>query len=137
MKAQSLFVDSFYWIALIDPNDPWRDRVLTIQPTLGSRQLHTSEDCLGEVLTFFSAKGSYARAGAAQLVNAVRANKAMIVHGRSGRDFSATITFYESRPDKGYSFVDCLSMILMRKHGIRSVLTGDRHFAQEGFDLAL
>jgi uncharacterized protein len=44
---------------------------------------------------------------------------------------------YEKRPDKGYSFTDCISMIVMRQMNITEVLTGDPHFQQEGFTILL
>jgi predicted nucleic acid-binding protein len=40
---------------------------------------------------------------------------------------------YTKRPDKGYSLTDCISMLIMRQHGINEALTSDDHFTQEGF----
>ncbi|MFN0095717.1 MAG: hypothetical protein ACKVVT_13190 [Dehalococcoidia bacterium] len=45
------------------------------------------------------------------------------------------LALYEARLDKGYSLVDCISMVTMRELGITDVLSGDRHFAREGFTL--
>ena len=45
------------------------------------------------------------------------------------------INLYEQRPDKGYSLVDCISMVIMKEMGISEVLTNDKHFAQEGFTI--
>lgn len=42
---------------------------------------------------------------------------------------------YESRPDKGYSLTDCLSMHVMRREGLTHILTNDHHFTQEGFHI--
>ena len=47
--------------------------------------------------------------------------------------FEAGLRLYEARPDKGYSLTDCISMQVMRREGIREVLTFDRHFEQDGF----
>jgi predicted nucleic acid-binding protein len=43
------------------------------------------------------------------------------------------MALYGTRPDKGYSLTDCISMQTMRREGIKEVLTNDRHFEQEGF----
>jgi len=45
------------------------------------------------------------------------------------------LALYESRPDKGYSLTDCISMHVMRRDGLTDVLTNDRHFTQEGFHI--
>jgi predicted nucleic acid-binding protein len=42
---------------------------------------------------------------------------------------------YEQRPDKYYGLTDCISMNVMRRHGLTEVLTYDRHFEQEGVQL--
>jgi predicted nucleic acid-binding protein len=39
--------------------------------------------------------------------------------------------------DKGYSLTDCISMNVMRDRGINDVLTQDKQFAQEGFNILL
>jgi len=54
----------------------------------------------------------------------------------SNRDlFDRALVLYESRADKEYSLVDCMSMVVMRDRGITHVLTNDHHFSQEGFTL--
>jgi uncharacterized protein len=52
---------------------------------------------------------------------------------QSRESFVSGLELYETRPDKGYSLVDCISMQTMRKEGITDALTNDRHFEQEGF----
>ena len=47
--------------------------------------------------------------------------------------FLAALAFCESRPDKGYSLTDCVSMTFMHARGITDVLTNDKHLRQEGF----
>jgi predicted nucleic acid-binding protein len=51
--------------------------------------------------------------------------------------FLKGLDLYESRLDKGYSLTDCISMIVLRERRITDVLTHDRHFAQEGFNILL
>jgi predicted nucleic acid-binding protein len=43
------------------------------------------------------------------------------------------LALYNSRPDKGYSLTDCISMQTMRREGLSEALTNHRHFEQEGF----
>jgi predicted nucleic acid-binding protein len=51
--------------------------------------------------------------------------------------YESGLAMYESRPDKGYSLTDCISMIICRQRQITDVLTHDHHFAQEGFTILL
>jgi predicted nucleic acid-binding protein len=37
------------------------------------------------------------------------------------------------RPDKEWSWADCISFVVMRERGIRQALTTDEHFEQAGF----
>ena len=52
---------------------------------------------------------------------------------QSHESFTTGFELYRSRPDKGYSLVDCISMQTMRQERLTEVLTNDRHFEQEGF----
>ncbi len=55
------------------------------------------------------------------------------VRPQSDASFTAGLSLYEARPDKGYSLADCVSMLAMREVGVTEILTHDDHFAQEGF----
>ncbi len=44
---------------------------------------------------------------------------------------------FEDRPDKGYSLIDCVSMVVMESNGIQEVLTSDKHFKQAGFTVLM
>jgi predicted nucleic acid-binding protein len=44
---------------------------------------------------------------------------------------------WEDRPDKDWSFVDCVSFIIMDRRGLAQALATDRHFEQAGFDRLL
>lgn len=51
---------------------------------------------------------------------------------QSHETFLSGPEMYRSRPDKGYSLTDCISMQTMRREGLTDALTDDRHFEQEG-----
>lgn len=42
--------------------------------------------------------------------------------------FMAGLALYKTRPDKGYSLTDCISMNIMRERGISEILTHDDDF---------
>ncbi len=41
------------------------------------------------------------------------------------------------RQDKDWSLTDCISFVVMKKHGIHDALTTDKHFEQAGFTALL
>ncbi|MGI8980177.1 MAG: type II toxin-antitoxin system VapC family toxin [Pirellulaceae bacterium] len=129
------FADSFYWIALANPRDTFHARVVTWERRSLSARFITTEEILGEVLTWFAASGSAARAAAAELVRDTLSDASIRVLPQNSVDFHAALAFYESRLDKKYSLTDCRSMIALRALGISEVLTNDHHFTQEGFTI--
>ncbi|HEX8170105.1 MAG TPA: PIN domain-containing protein [Thermoanaerobaculia bacterium] len=128
---QEYFVDAWYLIARIDRFDAHHSTARRLDQTLGRRPFVTHEAVLAEVLTFFSGYGAENRRRAAATVRAVLND--YIVEPADHALFLAALELYESRPDKEYSLVDCMSMQLMRARGITHVLTNDHHFRQEGF----
>lgn len=44
---------------------------------------------------------------------------------------------YCARSDKGWSWTDCMSFIVMQDRGLHTALTTDQHFAQAGFRAVL
>ena len=46
---------------------------------------------------------------------------------------SRTKTFLRQHLDHAYSFVDCVSFVIMAQRGIQEAVTTDRHFAEAGF----
>jgi predicted nucleic acid-binding protein len=52
---------------------------------------------------------------------------------QSRKPFLDGVALYIARPDKGYSLIDCISMLTMRREGLTEALTNHRHFEQEGF----
>lgn len=57
--------------------------------------------------------------------------------GDTSMQVLSALSLYNARQDKGYSLTDCMSMSTMRELGITNVLTHDRHFTQEGFNVLL
>jgi predicted nucleic acid-binding protein len=135
MPVRTLFADTFYWIALIDPRDAFHGAVVALHSALGTARLVTTDEVLAEVLTFFSRGGPLWRSKAALMVRRTRSNPDVDVLPQTRADFDAALALYEARPDKGYSLTDCRSMLAMRGLGLTEVLTNDHHFSQEGFTI--
>jgi uncharacterized protein len=93
----------------------------------------TTEEVLTEYLNYFCTGPAHLRRKAALIVEAVFREPTVRLIRQSTTSFRAGFALYQSRPDKGYSLTDCISMETMRREGLDDVLTNDRHFEQESF----
>ena len=130
---RSLFADTFYWIALADVTDSAHLRALALTTQWANSGIVTTDEVLTEYLSFFANTAEHFRRAAAESIERILASSAIRVIPQSRSSFLAGLQLYRSRPDKGYSLVDCISMHTMRSEGLTEVLTNDRHFEQEGF----
>jgi predicted nucleic acid-binding protein len=135
MPPRTVFAVSFYWIALLNPRDARHEQAVVWGTKPSQIRQVTTDLVLTEVLNHFCGGGPEWRGIAADLVRNVIADADVDVLTTTASNFEASLTFYESRPDKGYSLTDCRSMLAMKGLGITEVLTNDRHFTQEGFTI--
>ena len=135
MPPRMLFADIFYWVALLNPHDPFHARVASFSLSLGAARLVTTDEVLTEVLNWFCRSGPLWRGKVATLIHNLRNNPTVDVPPQTRTDFDAALALYEVRLDKGYSLTDCRSMIALRALGIAEVLTNDHHSTQEGFTI--
>ena len=127
-----VFADTFYWIGLTNPEDSHSQAALRFDDLLSGGHVTTTEEILTELLTFFAAD-SWLRNRAVQTVREIISDNAVRIIPQSHESFLYGFDLYASRPDKGYSLTDCISMQTMRREGLTEILTNDRHFEQEGF----
>jgi uncharacterized protein len=132
-----VFADTSYWVALLYLRDHWHALAVEVSESLGPRRVMTTQEVLMEVMNFFSEYGPMLRREASQLVQKTIRNPNVTVLPQTQDSFHSGLNLYENRPDKGYSMTDCISMEQMRAHQITEVLTTDRHFEQEGFQVLL
>jgi len=118
----------------------WTERVLVAQEFGGLRKKTTrggwglpgEDDGAQQLANDPLDQGSQLRTAAASTVRWIMSRKDVMVRQQSHASFLAGLRLYESRADKGYSLVDCISMQTMRRERIQGVLTNDHHFEQEG-----
>src|SRR5689334_3087889 len=126
--AAVYFADTFWWIALGNPKDAWYARVLAWEAAHPNTRFVTTEEILSELLTWFAGTGPAGRALASTMVRAILSDPSTQVLPQTSADFATALTLYEARPDKGYSLIDCRSMVALRSLGVTEVLTNDHHF---------
>jgi predicted nucleic acid-binding protein len=134
---RSIFVDTLYWVAILHRKDQWHRAALAASRLLAGCRLVTTDEVLTEVLAAFSQAGPVLRGRAALLVRDLHRDPTIEILPQTRQTFLEGLSLYESRPDKGYSLTDCISMDTMRREAITEILTHDKHFAQEGFVVLL
>ena len=127
------FVDTWFFIAYVHKGDPDHDAALRLARRLREAIFVTHDGVLMELLTFFSAHGSFWRREVAAFVEDALAGSRYKTTPLSRELFEQALVLYGRRDDKEYSLVDCVSMNLMRRREIKHILTNDHHFQQEGF----
>jgi predicted nucleic acid-binding protein len=130
--VRAVFADTFYWIALTNKRDSAHRAVMEFSAKLARRTAVTSDEVLTEFLAY-CASDELLRSVAGRAVSDLLSKPDIRVIPQSRSSFMEGLALYNSRPDKGYSLTDCISMQAMRREGLTDVLTNDRHFEQEGF----
>jgi predicted nucleic acid-binding protein len=133
----TVFADTLYWIAVARPGDQWHDAAIRAKKSLGNVRLLTTDEVLTEFLAALSGGGEHIRRQAAKMVREILANPNVTMLPQTRDAFLRGLAFYEQRPDKQYSLTDCISMIAIRANSLTKVLTIDRHFLEEGFDVLM
>ena len=133
MKA--IFADTFYWIALLNSRDTWHLEVVKVSQEISNSPLVISDGIIDELFAYSSKRGNLLRLKVSELYKIFRKDPNIQIISYSPQIRQKAIDLYEQRPDKGYSLVDCISMVIMKEMRISEVLTNDKHFAQEGFTI--
>jgi len=131
--APLLFVDTWFLIARYDRLDGHHAVARAIEQRFGSAILFAHDAVLSEFLAYVAGYGEYHRIEAVRFIR--RFMDRAVVLPADRELFLTAVDFFEDRRDKAYSLVDCMSMLVMKAHGIQHVLTNDHHFSQEGFTL--
>lgn len=128
-----VFLDTGYLIALEASDDQhhdeavrhWRQSV----PEISS--IVTTAYVFDEVVTFFNGRGHHSKA----VEIGMRLHKSPRVEAVHGTEelFGAGWRRFQNRPDKRYSFTDCISFIVMERRGLEEALAFDQHFEQAGY----
>ncbi|MDY6784310.1 MAG: PIN domain-containing protein [Cyanobacteriota bacterium] len=134
---KTVFVDTFYWIAITNPQDRWHQRAKAVRETLKARKFVTTELVLIEFLNYFCAYNAQMQQTATQVTRRILSHPEVEVVWHARDSFESGLTLYERCIDRRYSLVDCASIAVMRQRALVDVLSRNRHFAREGFNLLL
>lgn len=130
---RTVFADSGYWIALINPSDDLHHLAKLVSASLAPLKIVTSEMVLTEVLNSFSKKGAGLRKVAIDLIHHIKSDSTIEVIPQTNKLFNDALNLYEQRPDQAWSHTDCASFLIMQQRNIPEALAYDKHFEQAGF----
>ncbi len=130
----AVFADSFYFVALLSEDDSAHEQADAASRDFEGR-LVTTAWVLTEVANSLSPRPRRGRFLA--LLDRLRRNPRVVILPPTEEMFERGVELYAERPDKDWSFTDCISFVVMRDMSITEALTGDRHFEQAGFKALL
>ncbi len=129
----SVFADSGYWIAVLNPGDGLHAKATSESKKLEKARMVTTDFVLIEVLAFFAGRRASLREAAVKLVEGINSNPNVDVEPARRALFLEALEMYKKRTDKSWSLVDCSSFCVMTSRSITQALTHDKHFEQAGF----
>lgn len=128
-----IFVDTGAWVAIADKNDQYAKRASQQYTDLILRKekLVTSDLILVETYNLLSQTiGSKATITFGNILNSIHFLKIETV---TKIDWERAWKIFEKYDDKGFSFTDCTSFVLMERIKVRTAFSFDIHFIQYGF----
>ena len=128
-----VFLDAAYLIALAQPGDghhPQARKISEVMDTARPR-IVTNRAVLLEVGNSLS-KIKF-RPAAIRLIEVFENTPLVEIVPVTEELSNAGWKLFCRRPDKEWSWADCISFVVMRERGIRQALTTDEHFEQAGF----
>jgi uncharacterized protein len=130
-----IFVDTSHLLALALPKDSLHP-VAVAWSRRSSEPLLTTSYVLCEFVSGMSSQALRVRAhdllsllySSSDFHLLTDANEPLLTDG---------LDLHRNRPDKEWSLADCISFVIMQRHGVTQALTYDHHFEQAGFQALL
>ena len=129
----AVFLDSGYLVGLTLVNDQHHEDAVNhwVRVVQGDLEIVTTSLVLVEAVTFINSKGYHDEAvliGNTLLENPfiqmLYVDESLLMEGWE---------YFKRHSDKRYSLTDCVSFVIMERHGIDTAYAFDRNFAQAGF----
>ena len=131
------FLDAAYAIALSAPTDQFHSKAVELAQRMerDDTKTVTTRAVLLEIGNAL-AKRRY-RTDAVSLLEALQEDPNVEIIPLSEELFGRAFDLYQTRPDKEWGLIDCVSFVVMQEQGIIAALTTDDHFRQAGFRVLL
>ena len=129
-----LFADTSFFIAYLNPRD--------VNHVVACEYMTTADDPIVTTQWVLAELGNFLAEGPNRrlfgpLVRALSAEDRFEILTADDESFVRGCELFVRRPDKEWSFTDCVSFNVMKDREITDALTADHHFEQAGFTLLL
>ena len=128
------FTDTVFWLALVIRQDEhharaqaWASRITGTITTTAAVLLETANAL---------ARPPW-RSHAVKLIDHLKQRSDVVIVDLDDGLLERAWALYCGRPDKGWSWTDCVSFVVMQDRGLHAALTTDQHFQQAGFRAVL
>jgi uncharacterized protein len=130
-----IFVDTGAFLARYIRQDSHHRRAKRIWREIerSHTRCFTSSFVLDETFTLLGRRSSYAFA--AERAKALLGSQALTVLRPDADDEIKAVDLFSKFADQKVSFTDCVSFVLMRRHGLQRAFAFDRHFVGAGFEV--
>lgn len=128
----SVFMDTFAVVALVNRLDPWHSIVSQYIMSLRNTKIITTEWVLLESANSLSKPS--VRNAFVGFQDTFRKSPIVDIENYDRNIFESGFNLFSTRPDKDWSLTDCISFAVMADRGIADALTADHHYTQAGFN---
>ena len=123
--SKAIFLDTLFFVALVNDRDQYHDRADAFPPGLSGRQFLTTDAVL------LGIGNSLARAfktRAIEIIDYLLTSDDVKVVRLTPTLFDEGFALYRKHRDKEWGLVDCISFVVMRQAGVVEALTFDQYF---------
>jgi predicted nucleic acid-binding protein len=126
----TIFADTFYFLALLNPNDQAHQQAEEFSLEYTGKLVTTEFVMLelGDALSQPEDRPVFLEA-----YDEIKRNPMMECVNLSAKWMKRGLASFRRYHDKAWTLTDCISMEVMRERSIQSILTADHHFTQAGF----
>lgn len=134
-----IFIDTAHLLAVLIESDGLHEKATAEGDRLSRQQVEfvTTPLVLAELLAAVSRRGPWTRSRAVAFVERLRAEPSVTVWPLTPELFDDALALFKARPDQRYSLTDCASMVVSHRLNVTQILTADRDFENEGFEILL
>ncbi len=125
-----IFLDTLFVVGLVNRRDQYHRQAVALSEQFEGFPFLTTDVVLLEIGNAL-AKG-YKQESIRIINEFLQSEETEIIH-LNPELFQQAFKLYQTRHDKEWGFIDCVSFVVMKEKGIQQALTFDKHFAQAGF----